>query len=284
MYWNRDIFNNASVTKPPAIWSDIASLSAKMSKKDPTQNILASTVALGEFRNVNNAKAILSTLFMQAGNPIVSLNLTDGSLSSVLKADSGSKASATSLSLQFFTNFSNPTRPEYSWNRSLPNSIDAFANGDLALYFGFASEFLTIKNKNPNLNFDVALLPQVQGAKVYSTFGNMLGFAIMKNSADPAGAYSVISALTSASAYPFWSPLFNIPSARRDILSVKDSSSVKTVFNESTIISRGWLDPNSAQTSAVFQEMVESYTTGRDTLDGAINTASDRLNSILNGK
>jgi hypothetical protein len=38
-------------------------------------------------------------------------------------------------------------RPEYSWNRSLPNSSDAFANGDLAIYFGFASEYAKMKEK-----------------------------------------------------------------------------------------------------------------------------------------
>jgi len=280
MYWNRDIFNNVSVTKPPANWADIAGLAVKMTKKDPAQNIISSTVALGEFRNVTDAKAILSTLFMQTGNPIISLNLEDDSLASTL-SNSGTQSSPTSLALQFYTNFSNPTRPEYSWNRSLSNSIDAFANGDLAIYFGFASEFTAIKNKNPNLNFDVALLPQTLNAKVNSTFGKMLGFAIMRNSPDLAGAYAVISALTSAEAFPFWDPVFNIPSARRDILGTTNSNAYKTVFNKSAIISRGWLDPDKTQTNNIFQEMVESYTTGRDTLEGAINTASDRLDSLL---
>jgi hypothetical protein len=59
------------------------------------------------------------------------------------------------------------------------------------------------------------------------------------------------------------------------------SSAIKTVFNQSAIMSRGWLDPDNAQTSAIFQEMVESYTTGRETLEGSINTASDRIDSLL---
>lgn len=275
MYWNRDIFNNFSLTKPPQTWAEIINLSSKLTKKDSNQNILSSTVALGEFKNVNNAKAILAALMMQAGNPIVSLNMTDGSMTSVMK---GEKAT---LPLQFFTNFSNPSRAEYSWNRSLPNSVDAFANGDLAIYFGFASEFTTIKNKNPNLNFDVAVLPQALGAKTFSTFGKMLGFAIMKNSSNPGGTYVIISTLAKGEAYPFWKDLFNIPSARRDILGLAETSAVKTVFNKSVIMSRGWLDPDAGKTSTIFQEMVESYTTGRNTLEDAVVTASDRLDSLL---
>jgi ABC-type glycerol-3-phosphate transport system substrate-binding protein len=149
------------------------------------------------------------------------------------------------------------------------------------MYFGFASEYMTIKNKNPNLNFDVALLPQITNAKVYNTFGNIMGLAIMKNSADPAGTYTVISSLTSAAAFPYWSNTFNLPSARRDILSLPETNAIKTVFNQSAILSKGWLDPNAVQTGAIFQDMVESYTTGREAIGPAVNTASDRIDSLL---
>lgn len=283
MYWNRDTFNNASVTKPPSTWAQISGLVPKMTTVDQSKNILSSTVALGEFRNITDAKEILSALLIQAGTPIISLN-SDGSFVSVLKDDFGLKTSPASLALQFYTNFSNPSQSGYSWNRSLPTSLDAFANGDLAVYLGLASEFMTIKNKNPNLNFDVALLPQTAGAKVYSTFGHMLGLAIMKNSANPAGAYTVLSALASAEAVPFWVDTLNVPSARRDILGQVNPSAVKTIFNKSAIMSKGWYDPNNAETNRIFQNMVESYTTGQTTLDGAVSTASDQLDNLLINK
>ena len=154
----------------------------------------------------------------------------------------------------------------------------------MAIYFGLASEYATIKNKNPNLNFDVVLLPQTAGAKVDSTFGNLLGLAIMKNSGNPAGAYTVLSALTSGEAVPFWKDLFNVPSARRDILGQTETNAAKSIFNQSAIISKGWLDPNGPETSAIFQEMVESYTTGQSGLETAVGTASDQLDNLLNGK
>ena len=280
MYWNRDTFNNAGITKPPTSWTEISNLVPKMTKKDQASNILSSTVALGEFRNINNAKAILSSLIIQSGSPIVSYD-SNWLATSALGDKFGLSISPASLALQFYTNFSNPSKAQYSWNRSLTNSLDAFANGDLAMYFGFASEYVTIKNKNPNLNFDVTLLPQIANARIYSTFGNMLGFAIMKNSSNPAGTYSILSALTSAQAFPYWTDIFNLPSARRDILSQTQSSPAKTVFDKSAIMSKGWLDPNSTETSALFQNMVESYTTGRSSPDEAVTTASDQLDSLL---
>lgn len=283
MYWNRDIFNNVGVTKPPTTWTEIASLVSKMTTKDQSNNILGSTVALGEFRNVVNAKEILSALMIQAGSPIVRLN-SDGLFESTLKDSFGLNTSPAVLALEYFTNFSNPVKPQYSWNRSLTNSLDVFANGDLAIYFGFASEFVKIREKNPNLNFDVSVLPQISGAKVYSTYGKMLGMAIMKNSLDPAGTFTVLTTLTSNTAVPYWKDIFNLPSARRDVVSLPETSAVKAVFNQSAIVSKGWYDPNSLGTSMVFQNMVESYTTGRVSLDGVVSTASDQLDNLINSK
>jgi len=283
MYWNKDIFNNVFVTKPPVTWSEISALVSKITKKDQAQNLIRSAVALGEFRNINNAKEIFSALLMQAGNPIVRIS-TDGILSSTLEDNFDLKISPAILSLEFYTNFSNPVKKDYSWNRSLANSLDVFTNGDLAIYFGLASEYMTIKNKNPNLNFDVALLPQIAKAKVNSTFGHMLGLAIMKNSTNPAGTYTVLSTLASAEAVPYWTNVFNIPSARRDILNQTEKSAVKTVFNNSAIMSKGWLDPSSKGTEMIFQEMIESYTTGRENIDSVINTASDQIDNLINNK
>jgi ABC-type glycerol-3-phosphate transport system substrate-binding protein len=280
MYWNRDIFNNAGLTKPPANWTEVSDLAIKLTQKDRTQNILRSGVALGEFRNVNNAKEIISALLLQAGNPIIKLS-SAGEVASVLKDNLGYQKAPAISALNFFTIFSNPTEKNYSWNRSLANSLDVFANGDLAIYFGLASDFLKIKNKNPNLNFAVASLPQIAGAKTYQTFGNMLGLAIMKDSANPAGTYTVLSSLTSADAVPFWKDILNLPSARRDILGQTETNAIKAVFNDSAVKSKGWLDPNNSKSSAIFQEMIESYTTGRNSLDQAISLASDRLDSLL---
>jgi ABC-type glycerol-3-phosphate transport system substrate-binding protein len=280
MYWNRDIFNNNGVTKAPATWTDVANLVPKMTRKDQAQNILSSTVALGEYRNVNNAKDIISALFIQSGNPIVSLN-SDGNFFSVLRLGQNSDSDSATLALQFFTNFSNPSKSVYSWNRSMPNSLDVFANGDLALYFGFASEFTQIKQKNPNLNFGVALLPQISGVKTISTLGKMLGLAILKSSSNPSGAYTIMTHLTSAAAVPYWNTSLNLPSARRDILGLVEDNAIKTIFNKSAIISKDWYDPNRSQTNKIFQEMVESFTTGRENISSAINIASEKLGSLL---
>ena len=83
---------------------------------------------------------------------------------------------------------------------------------------------------------------------------------------------------------PYWKDIFNVASARRDILGLVDKSAVKTVFNQSAIMSKGWWDPNKAGTNVIFQEMVESYTTGRESLEGVVSNASDKIDNLINNK
>src|SRR6185437_9882404 len=79
MYWNRSLFATAGLAQPPQYWSDFLTIAPKLTSLDAGQNVHQSAVALGTWKNVDNAKAILSTLFMQAGDPIVTRG-TDGSL------------------------------------------------------------------------------------------------------------------------------------------------------------------------------------------------------------
>ena len=83
---------------------------------------------------------------MQAGNPIVGPK--NGSLGSALN-NGGEKYDLGSI-LQFYVDFADPVKPVYSWNKSFPRAVDAFSSEDLAIYFGFASEFRSLLNKNPN--------------------------------------------------------------------------------------------------------------------------------------
>ena len=71
MYYNRSILDANGIIYPPVYWDEFANLVSLLTKKDNRGIIIKSTVALGQFSNVLHAKEILSTLFMQAGNLII---------------------------------------------------------------------------------------------------------------------------------------------------------------------------------------------------------------------
>src|SRR3989344_8762493 len=196
MYWNRSIFNSAKITQPPKYWDEFYSLANIISIKDGALNIQKSAVAFGEFGNVSHAKEIIATLAMQAGTPITTWQGNE--IKSTFSYSFNKPTIPAEAAVNFYTEFSNPAKPSYSWNRSLPASYNYFLGGDLALYFGFASEIASLQLKNPNLNFDVGKVPasresSEEGLDV--VYGRFYALAITKSSKNPNVAFAAASVL-----------------------------------------------------------------------------------------
>lgn len=279
MYWNRDIFNNASLPKPPAFWDEFYDLSQKLTTKDGALNITKATVAFGGWKNVSNSKAIVSALLMQAGSPIVSLSGSQAVAALTLQSDA--PVLPANAALTFYSEFSNPAKPFYSWNPSLPNSQAMFVSGDLATYMGFASEINSLRLKNPNLNFDVVTLPQSRGATNKITFGRMHAFAIVKASKNIPATFSAINGLVASDSVLGFQNALRVPPARRDLLSQVPNDPYSAIFFNSALWSRGWLDLNQKGTDAIFQKLIESITSGRARLEVAVGSAQGELQNLL---
>ena len=279
MYWNRDIFTNASMSTPPAYWDEFFTLSQALTVKDGSFNIIRATAPLGEFQNINNAKEIISTLMMQAGTPIVSYS--NNSYRSVIMEKGNAEVLPSEAAVTFFTEFSNPAKPFYTWNRSLPSSQSMFLSGDLSIYFGFASEAKSLKFKNPNLNFDVAPFPQSRTGSRKITFGKMTGLAILKNSKSVAASYAVAVDLTSLPMQIEFLKSLNEPSARRDLL-VRPGTDVFTpTFNSSALYAKAWIEPNNTITDTLFQNLIESITSGRERVTVSLSLLSLELDNLF---
>jgi ABC-type glycerol-3-phosphate transport system substrate-binding protein len=277
MYWNRDMFANAGIATPPRSWTEFASLVPKITQRDSSGNITQSLVSFGEMRNVEHAKDILALLAIQAGTPIVS-RTAQGGLSSVFSMQ-GTSLSPAEEAVRFFTEFANPVKSLYSWNRSLPSARASFISGRLALYLGYASELPSIRAANPNLNFDITEVPQTGGRT--TTFGHMHAIAILKSSPNISPAYLAAGTLTSSSVISQWVAKSGLPPVRRDLLSTVPSDAYKAVFYRGALISRAWLDPNKEGSDAVFMRLVENVTSGRLLVSEAVRTASLELDGLL---
>lgn len=279
MYWNRSLFTEAKITEPPKYWDEFYNLANIISKKDGALNISKSAVALGEFANISHAKEIILNLAMQAGTPVTMWG--DGKVQSVFDNPFGKPTIPAEAAVNFYTEFGNPAKPSYSWNRSLLNSTNYFLGGDLALYFGFASEIRSLQLKNPNLNFDVATVPVSREGGVGVSFANFDALAITKSSPVPSAAFAVVSALSGAEAGLAFSKTLNLPPVRRDLLNKRPTDAYQSVFYDSTIRSKAWLDPSPTETDFIFKDMIESITSGRARTGEAIFKTSRELSSLI---
>lgn len=274
MYYNRSTLDANAVIYPPSSWDDLIALVPKLTKKDESNKISKSTLALGHFANVAHAKDILSALFMQTDNPIVSQK-PNGSFTSDL--DSGSAASV----LRFYTDFADPAKSVYSWNKSFPNSVDVFSRGDLAFYFGFASELAALINRNPNQNFLPAPIPQLKGANFKLTGAHVLGVAVLASSRNLSTAFTSANLMAGTDFADRFAKALFLPPARRDLLAQKPLDAYSPFFYDSALYAKSWLDPSPKDTDAIFRSMIEGVLSNTFDPGDAVSDAHSKLNFLL---
>src|SRR3989338_7449408 len=279
LYYNRDLLSGAGQARPFAYWDEIYASAANLSKRDAAGNIVSSTIALGEARNISNFKDILSLLLLQAGTPVTAF--VGGELRSQISNNFNLLISPGEAALDFYTQFSNPTKVYYSWNRSLLDAQTHFTSGDSAYYLGFASELRVLKNKNPTLNFGVSLVPQSRVSGKAITFGRLRAVGISRGSSNTSLALALATKLVSKEATLSLAKILVLPPARRDLLSLRPTNAISSVFYDAALQSKGWLDPDIIMTDAIFRTAIESITSGRARTLEAINKANSEIEALI---
>jgi ABC-type glycerol-3-phosphate transport system substrate-binding protein len=277
MYWNKDMFASNGLAQAPSTWEGVVSdVVPALTQRDSERRIQQSALAFGEVRNVQNAAEILLMLTLQSGSKMV--YESNGQYQVGLnKSVSGTGLPPLEASVQFFTNFSNSNNQLYSWNRSQPLDRSAFVSGTLGLYFGYGSEVGGILRENPNLNFDMALVPQGAAATIRKTYGEFYGFAIPKATGNAQGAFAVASVLTNPEVSAVLTQELGIAPAQRSVVAASSNDPFRQIILSAALIARGWLDPNNTQTDTIFQDLIEDITSGRASVNNAMRDAEQKI-------
>ncbi len=164
LYYNKDIFKQGGLSKPPETWSDIVDTAIQL-KTDTNEKLDVGGIAMGSTQNVDYWSDIFALLMLQQN---ASLSMPD------------STVQETETALKFYTDFINEHEV---WSESMVGSTDAFAQGKVAMIFGTSWTAFEIQAKNPQLQFAVAPIPQVPGPRVglASYFAEGVASSIDKN-------------------------------------------------------------------------------------------------------
>lgn len=281
LYWNRNLFSSAGLAQPPKYWDDLLTTAQRLTVLDASKNIKKSAIAMGSWDNVAYAKQIVATLFMQAGDAITTYNQSGALMSVFGQTPEGAPENPASSALQFYTEFANPSKVTYSWNRSMPKSTDAFASGDEALYVGFATDYPDLLARNPNLNIGVALLPQIQGNSTAITFGQLTGIAIPRTAGNTSGALTIAQKLSNQTSVGAAAAAFGLPPVRFDVPTDTSANAAQSVFYQSSLIAKGWIDPDYAGSDAIFKTMVETVVSNKSLPDTAVQDAAQSLQALI---
>lgn len=183
LLYNPDLFAEAGISTPPATWEDFRSTAIKLTKVDKSGQITQAGAALGLSGNITFSSDILSLMWAQSG-----LTIPD---------DVETKSAEDALT--FYTNF---TLKDKVWDATLPNSLNAFANGKVAMIFTTTYGILDVLGFNPTAKISVAPVPQVpslEGQPNNTTWGSFWVEVVAKNSPNQAAAWDFLKFLSSKS-------------------------------------------------------------------------------------
>lgn len=282
IFYNRDLFNRAGIVDVPKYWNrEFQETVRNLTRQDANQNIIQAGVAMGSAYNIERSTDILSLLMMQNGANMMTgdqvtfqripASMVDRNYNPGLEA------------LRFYTDFSSINKEVYSWNESLPNSIEMFSQGNLAIMFGYAYHLPIIKSLSPRLNFSVSSMPQIENSPFSINFANYWVEAVSHKSEHKNEAWDFIKFATSAEQVISYLDKTNKPTALRALINKQSEENEEIrVFVNQLLTADSWYrgrNPEAAETA--FKLMISQALNSDDELINIMNTAASRISQTI---
>ncbi|HPY99231.1 MAG TPA: extracellular solute-binding protein [bacterium] len=282
LYYNRDLLNNAGITQAPKYWNkEFQQNVKKLTKQDPVQGITQAGIGLGGSTNIERYSDILSVLMMQNG-----ATMMDGKqvlFNTIPPAAQDTKYNPGLEALRFYIDFSNPGKEVYSWNSDLPNSLNLFISGKLAMMFGYSYHAATIKAQAPKLNFSISALPQIEGSPIEVNFANYWVESVSKKSKYPNEAWDFIQFATKEEQVKSYLTKTKKPTALRSLIASQREDNDLSVFASELLTAKSWYrgkDANAAEVA--IGEMIDNARQNPNKILDAINTGAAKVQQTVN--
>ena len=277
LIYNRDFLNQAGVPLPPENWDDFKNLMPKLVKKDQNKNILKAGAAIGgSNQNINEATDLLYALMLQFLEPtnkkMVSQDLKSASFATKEGADA----------LGFYTSFADPKNEFYTWNGSLSNSLDAFAEGKIGIIFDYAAIIPEIKERNPFLDVLIAPFPQQKESPQIINYPSYWGYVVSRQSKYQTIAWQFIINLTTdlgnAKGYV---EKTKKPPALLSLINQNLNDPNLNVFARQALTARSWPKIDSIAVDRIFSETIESVITNQVKTGDALRNAQNQVTELM---
>lgn len=282
MYWNKDVLTNAGFLTAPRTWEELVNVQLPaMINRSFDRTINRGVIAMGTYDNIENAYASISLLLVQSGSSFVSERILNEQVKYNVSLSEGvTGGNPFSSSLSFYLRFSQPANTLYSWNRSFSSDRTQFISEDLVLYFGFGSEGRQLESLNPNLNFDVAEVPQGAGSEVRRTYGKFYAMFVMRSADNLTGSYNVMNRFTNDTVLSQLAQGTNMVPVKRSLVANGSNDIFGRVAYRSAPIAYGWLNPSKVEVDEVFSDMVSDVSENRNSVDSAISITEGKLSRL----
>ncbi len=272
MYYNKDLFNNAGISQVPSYWNkEFLQDIKKLTKQDSKRGLIQSGAALGGSKNINRYSDILAVLMMQSGATMMTKT---GQVTFQSVPDSTTTSySPGADALRFYTDFADPAKESYSWNADLPNSLDLFISGNLAIMFSYSYDLETIKAQAPKLNFSIAKLPQIEGVPPTNiNFANYWVEVVSKKSPAINEAWDFVQFITKEEQVKSYLEKTKRPTALRSLVASQKEDNEIGVFADQVLTAKSWYYGKNVQAA---EEAIAEM------IDLVPKNSSDKLKEII---
>lgn len=274
IYYNKDLLNAAGIPQPPVYWDDFQKMVPKLTKQDSQGNIVQSGAAIGTAKNIDRFSDILSVLMMQNGT-----QMTSGDSVTIQKIPdelAGRTTAPADDAVVFYTDFANPAKEVYTWNDKMPNSLQAFASGKTAFFFGYSYQLPTIAAQAPKLNLGIAKLPQIRDNPEVN-FANYWVSGVSKKSQYQNWAWDFLQFATTAEQNANYLSTANRPTLLRSLIQKQGQDVYLSVFASEMLTAKSWYHgKNDAVNEQAFSDLIYAVLNGAEVHPAVVN-ASNRI-------
>ncbi len=280
MYYNRDLLNAAGIAEPPAHWKEFQDDVKKITKLDTTGAIIQSAAALGTTANVERSVDILALLMMQNGTNMTAQDGT-AAFDRYTAETAGQPLPPGAVALVFYNDFANPEKEVYTWNDKMPDSLQAFAAGKTAFFFGYSYHLAMIRDLNPKLNFGISAFPQIEGNKPVN-YANYWVNVVSKKTKNPDEAWGFVQFMSAADQAQRDLSSSRMPTALRSLINGQLEDEDLSVFASEAPTAKSWyhgVDANAAETA--FSDMITQMISGESDPKKIVELGATKVNQTI---
>ena len=239
LYYNKDILNATGIATPPATWTDFLKDVTRITRLDDKGNIIVAGAALGMANNIPRFSDILTALMAQNG--AVMTNATGYATFTLPPPQSPNKNFHPGVeAARFYTDFASPTKEAYTWNASMPDALEAFTQGRVAFFFGYAYHLPTIRSRAPQLNWGVTSLPQADPERNTVNVANYWVETVSKKTAHPSEAWDFIQFAAKAAEAQKYLAKAQKPTALRSLIQQQLQDPLLEPFANQLLTAQSW--------------------------------------------
>ena len=285
LFYNKDLLNSANQAVPTT-WTNFADTAAALTTRDANGRITRSGAAMGAASNINRSTDILTTLMIQGGASAIDNTRQFAAFDRTVQQPSGVDYNPGFDALTFYTDFAIDTSDHFTWSLDpeIWYSIDNFASGEVAMMVNYSHQAEEVRSKNAKLNFGIARLPTLEGARFYETFANYWGHTVSKSSPAIVEAWEFLNYLSRDDNNLTYLQNAQKPPAKLSQVPAFENDLDLGVFADQAAVAKSFYTPDSGLSETVLAQAIEDVILNRRSVEQALQVAASQITQQLQSR